>query len=83
MSARPQAASVAPLVLGYDERSTQANIQRVETPRRGSYVLVTPENSDATGAASDQQEMHWSAEVASKVGILSVATSSNRRIDMA
>ena len=41
----------------------------------GSYAVVTPENSDApgaTGAVSAQQEFHWSAEVASKIGIIIV-----------
>ena len=49
--------------------------------RRSSYVLVTPVNSDisgATGAASVQQQIHWCAEVASTMGILSVATRSRR-----
>ena len=67
-----QYVSVAPLAFGYDGRYTQANIQHVEYPRRGSDVLVTPENSDvpsATGAASAQQEIHWCAEVASKINI--------------
>ena len=36
MSARPLAASVAPLALGYDERSAQVNNQHVENPRRRS-----------------------------------------------
>ena len=86
MSVRPLGASVAPLVLNYDECSIQANIQHVETPRRGSYVLVTPGSGDAPGAtcdASGQQEIHWSAEVASKREILSIATSSSRRTDSA
>ena len=67
--------SVAPLALGYDIRSPQANVQRVEIPRRGSYIMVTPGNSNApgaTGAALAQQEIHWSAEFASTMGILSV-----------
>ena len=50
VSARPLAASAVSLALGYDDRSTQANIQHVENPRRGSYALVTQENSDAPGA---------------------------------
>ena len=86
MSARPLAASVAPLALGYDERSAQANIKQVENPCRGRSVLVTPQNSDApgtTGAVSAQQEIHWSAEVASKIGILSVATGSSWRTNPA
>ena len=77
MSARRLAASVAPLALGYDERLTQANNQHVENPRQGSYVLVTPGNSDAHGAtnpASVQTGIHWCAEVASKMGMVSVAT---------
>ena len=84
VSARPLGASVAPLALGYVDRST--HIHNVENPRRGNYVLVTPENSDApgaTGAASTQQEAHWSTEVASKMGILSVAAGSSRRTDPA
>ena len=56
MSTRPLAASVAPLALGYDERSTQANIQQVETPRRCRYVLVTPGNSGAPGATGVASE---------------------------
>ena len=86
MSARPLAASVAPLVPGYDERSTQTNIKHVGNPRRGSDVVVTPGNSDPpgeTGAASAQQKLNWSAEVASKVERLSVPTSSSRRTDPA
>ena len=86
MSARPLVASVAPLVPGYDERSTQTNIKHVGNRRRGSDVVVTPGNSDPlgeTGAASAQQELHWSAEVASKVERLSVPTSSRRRTDPA
>ena len=71
MSARPVDASVAPLALSDDERSPQPNMQHVENPRRGSYVLVTPRNDDA------QQEIHWCAELASEMGILSVATSSS------
>ena len=62
MAARPLVAPVAPLAIGYNERLTQANIQHVENTRRGSYVLVTPENCDvhgATGAASAQQDIHW------------------------
>ena len=50
------------------------------------YFLVTPEHSAVprvTGAASAQQEIHWCAEVSSKMGILSVATSSSRRTDTA
>ena len=77
MSALPLAASVALLTLGYDESSAQANVRHVEIPRRCSYVLVAPGNSDApgaTGAPSAQQEILWSAEVASTMGILSVAT---------
>ena len=63
-----------------DESSTQANIQHVENPlSRCGYA----ENRDrglpvATSAASAQQEIQWCAEVASKVGILSVATSCSR-----
>ena len=76
-----------PLAIGYDERLTQANIQHVDNPRRGaSYVQVTLENGDvpgATGAASAQQEIHWCAELASKMGMLSVVTSSSRRTDPA
>ena len=86
MSARPLASSVAPLALGYDERSTQENMQHVEIPRLGCQVVVTPENSDvpgAAGTASAQQEIHWSAEVASKMAILSVSASSSRRTDAA
>ena len=86
MSARPLAASVMPLAIGYDERSTPVNIQHVENPRRGSCVLVTPVNSDAYGvteATSAQQEIHWSAEVASKMEILSITTSSSRRTEPA
>ena len=76
MAARPQSASVAPLAIGYDERLIQANIQQVENPRRGIYILVTPENCDvpgATGAASAPQDIHLCDEVASKMGMLSVA----------
>ena len=54
--------------------------------RRGSYAVVTPENSDApgaTGAVSTEHKIHWSAAVAAKIGILSVATSSSRRTDSA
>ena len=47
VTARPLAASVA---LGYDERSTQANIQHVENPRRAG---TQRNNSDATGATGD------------------------------
>ncbi len=64
---RSLAASDAPL--GYDERLKQAHIQPVENPHRGSYALVM------------QEEIHWCAEVASKIGILSVATSSTGRTD--
>ena len=32
VSTRPLCVSVAPLALGYDERSTQANVQHVENP---------------------------------------------------
>ncbi len=78
MSARPLAASVAPHALGYGE---QVHIQRVENPRRGSYALITPTNSDASDATSAQQEIYWCAEVASKMGILSVATSYSWRTD--
>ena len=40
ISARPLlAASVAPYALGCDERSTHANIQHVENPRRGCHVV--------------------------------------------
>ena len=80
------AVSVAKLELGHDERLTQANIPHVEYPRRGIYVLITPENSDvpsATGTASAQQEIHWCAEVASEMGIVSGAISSSRRTDPA
>ena len=59
MFARPLVASVAPLELGCDERSTQANIQRVENPHRDCRVVVTPENSNvpgATGAASARHQ---------------------------
>ena len=69
MSARPLSASVAALAglaLAYYERSTQANIHHIENPRQGSYVLVTPRNSDAPGAigaALAKQEIHWCAEV--------------------
>ena len=73
MSARPLAASVALLALGYDERSAQANMQLVENTRRGSYVLITPENSDAPGTSTDasaQHEIHWCAEVKSKMGMV-------------
>ena len=82
MSARPLAASVASLALGYDERSTWANIQHVENPHWGGQVLVTPGYSDApdgTSAASEQQGIDQCAEVASKIGIFSVATRSNQR----
>ena len=34
LSARPLAATVAPVALAYDERLTQARIQHVENPRR-------------------------------------------------
>ena len=52
MSTRPLATSVASLALGYDECSAQANVQHVENPRQGSYVLITPGNSDVPGAVS-------------------------------
>ena len=85
MSARSLAAPVALLALGYDKRSTQANIQYVENPRRGRCVLVTPGNGDApdaTDAASAQQEIHCYDEVASKMGIvLPVDTTSCQIID--
>ena len=86
MSARPLDASVALLAHGYDERSTQANIQHIENPRRGSCVLVPSgdrDAPDATGAASVKYETHWCVDVASKMGIMPVATSSSRRIDPA
>ena len=82
MSARPLAASVAPLALSDDERSTKANNQLVENPRWDSYVLVTPGNNDApcaTGAASAQHDINWCAEVTSEMGIFSVATRSSWR----
>ena len=89
VSARSLAASVAPLAqsaVGYDERSTQANIPHVENPRRGSCDLVTPGICDVpgtTGATLAQQEINWCDEVASKMGILSVATSSSLHTDPA
>ena len=48
--------------------------------------LLRRKNCDvfgATGAASAQQETHWCAEVAPKMGLLSVATSSSWRPDPA
>ena len=80
------AASVALLADGYDARSSQANVQHVEHPRRSSCVVVPPRNGDApdvTGATSAQHVIHWCAEVGSKMEILPVATSSRRRIDPA
>ena len=80
------AASVALLADGYDERSSQANIQYVENPHRSSCVMVPPGNNkahDATGATSAQHVIHWCDEVGSKMRILPVATSSSRRIDPA
>ena len=64
----------------------KSNIQHVENPRRGSHVLVTTGNSDvpgSTGIASTQQGLHRFAEFESKLGRLSIATSSNRRADPA
>ena len=86
MSARPLAASVQPLALGYDERSTQANVRHVENPGRGrtlraGYPTIATHLAQHADAASAQQELHWCVEVASKMGILSVATSSSRRTD--
>ena len=71
MLARPLAAPVALLALGYDERSTQENSQHVENPRQCNCVLVTPGNSyaGATDDVSEQQEIRSCAEVASKIGI--------------
>ena len=57
VSARSLATLVAPLALSNDNRSTQASIKHVENPRRGSYTMVTPENSDvpdATAAAAQR-----------------------------
>ena len=86
MPARPLAASVASRAPGCDERSTQAYIQHVENPSRGCHVVVMPENIDvpgATGSASAKQEIQWCTEVASKIAIFPVATSSSRRTDPA
>ena len=80
------AVSIALRALGYDERLALAHIQHVEKPRCCSYVLVTPGNSDepgATSAGSAHQEIHWSAEFPSEMGILLGATSSSRHTDSA
>ena len=67
------ATSVTKHALGYDERSNKANMQHVENHRRGSHVLVTLGNSDAssaTGAAYAKLDIHWCAEVATKIDII-------------
>ena len=86
MLARPLPASVVPISLGHDELSKQANIQHVENAHWGQLRLVTPGNRDtlgATDAVSAQQQIRWSAEVASKIVMLSVAPSSCRPTDPA
>ena len=84
ITARPLAAPVAPLALGYDERSMQANIQHVENPRRAvtSWLRLKIATQLAQQAPPRcNRRSPFCAEVSSKMGILSVATSCSRRTD--